>query len=237
MTSARKITTLAIVTASLFASAGIATAQTPSSGMLLGIYAFENWRGLRVTSTIPGYSADGRLFPNDVLTQVADGSLVYSARRRAAFEAAKDQIGPNRWVALEVYRPNVGLIYFWVQFTPVSGGGPLAHSQSGPSGFPGGPGAGPGVGPGAGPGGPGVAPAAAAPMKAEIRTEQERGMSARSLFNGIKQQLNPGGGRSSNFGPNPGRRNGNSGVQIQGLPREIKNFLPNRANPGSLFGR
>jgi hypothetical protein len=229
MTSARKITTLAIVTASLFASAGIATAQTPSSGMLLGIYAFENWRGLRVTGTIPGYSADGRLFPNDVLLQVADGNLVYSARRRASFEAAKDQVGPFRWVALEVYRPNVGLVYFWVQFTPVDPA-PAAYSmqQSGPGAGPAGPGAGPGAGPAA---------AAAAPMKAEIRTEQERGMSARSLFNGIKK-MNPVGPRpGNNFRPNPGKPNGNGGFPIQGLPREIRNFLPNGANPGSLFGR
>ncbi len=235
MTSARKITTLAIITASLFASAGIATAQTPSSGMLLGIYGFENWRGLRVTSTIPGYSADGRLFPNDVLTQVADGNLIYSARRRASFEAAKDQVGPYKWVALEVFRPNVGLIYFWVQFTPVGGNTPTPHMQ-GLAGGPSGPG-GPGFG-GPGLGGPGTAPAAAAaaPMKAEIRTERERGMSARSLFNGIKQQLNPGGGRPRNFRPNRGASNGNSGLPMQGLPREIKNFLPNGA-AGALFGR
>ena len=155
-------------------------AQNVPSGMLLGVYAFENFRGLRVTGTIQGYSAQGRLFPGDTLLQVSDGNSVYSARTRFEFEMAKDRIGPNRWAALEVWRPNAGLIYFWVQFTPVNNG-PAVFGADG----------------------------AAAPrqMKAEIRTEAERPAgrkSARSLFqgrsngNGQPGQSNPNAGRPGN---------------------------------------
>lgn len=102
-------------------AAGWAQAQ-PRSGMLLGVYAFPNWRGLRVVSTIPGYSAHGRLFSGDVLLRVtADGITVYPTRNHWEIEWAKDRIGPYRPAALEVYRPGIGLVYFWVEFRPIGG--------------------------------------------------------------------------------------------------------------------
>lgn len=100
---------------------------TPPSGMLLGIYAFPTWKGLRVTTTIPGYSAEGRLYRHDVLRRVtADGVAMYRTRNLWQLEHAKERIGPYRPAALEVFRPGHGLIYLWVEFRPV-GGGPAAR--------------------------------------------------------------------------------------------------------------
>ena len=113
---------LVALTLAFTTAAGVAQAA-PASGMLLGVYAFENFRGLRITDTIPGYSAEGRLFADDVLLQATtDGVDVYSIRTMPAFEFAKDRIGPNTPAAIEVFRPGVGRIYFWVEFTPVGGG-------------------------------------------------------------------------------------------------------------------
>lgn len=111
----------AVAAAALVAfTAPLAMAQTPPSGMLLGVYVFENQYGLRVTGTIPGYSAEGRLFPGDVLMQATtDGQTMYSIRTRQEIEWAKDQIGPFTPAAIEVWRPNQGLLYFWVTFQPV----------------------------------------------------------------------------------------------------------------------
>lgn len=193
MRTAFQLARPAIVTATVLICTTASMAQNVPSGMLLGVYAFENFRGLRVTGTIPGYSAQGRLFPRDTLLQVSDGTSVYSARSRFEFEVAKDRIGPNRWAALEVWRPNAGLIYFWVQFTPI-GGSPAMMSNG---------------------------TAAAPRMKAEIRTEAERPagrQSARSLFqpggnnNTQPDPSNPNAGRPDNRFPggsrNDGRLNG-----------------------------
>lgn len=115
---------------------GTASAQYPPistpSGMLLGIYAFPNQYGLRVTGTIPGYSAEGRLMPNDVLLGVSDGNNVYRIRRISDMEYAKDRIGPFRTAAIEFYRPSFGKMYAWVEFKPIDvgpGGVPTAACE------------------------------------------------------------------------------------------------------------
>ena len=140
----------ALTLASLLMTAMTVQAQAPPSGMLLGINGFENYRGLRVTSTIPGYSAEGRIFAGDVLTRVSDGNQTFSARTFHAFEMAKDIIGTDRWASLELIRPGIGPVYLWVQFTPVNvvyptpGFGQAAALQPGgvptSGGIPGGPG-------------------------------------------------------------------------------------------------
>ena len=113
--------TFLLATAVVLSSVASASAA-PSSGMLLGIYAFPNYQGLRVTRTMPEYSAHGKLFRNDVLTRVtADGVNVFTTRSMDQFEYAKDQIGPNTPASLEVFRPGVGYIYLWVEFIPVGG--------------------------------------------------------------------------------------------------------------------
>ena len=66
MTRLMQVTILGTV----FSMAGVAQAA-PSSGMLLGVYAFSNWQGLRITGTIPGYSAHGKLYKNDVLLRAS----------------------------------------------------------------------------------------------------------------------------------------------------------------------
>lgn len=102
----------------------------PSSGMLLGVYAFPNYQGLRVTGTMHGYSADGRLFPGDVLKRVtADGFNIYPTRNIWQIEHAKDMIGPNQMASLEIFRPGVGIMHLWVEFQPV--GGAVAYSVNG----------------------------------------------------------------------------------------------------------
>ncbi len=92
------------------------------SGMLLGIYTTPSQGGMRVTSLIPGYSAEGRLYPGDVLLRVAvDENQVYRVRSLYEMENAKMMIGPNREAALEIWRPSQGLVYAWVEFTPLYG--------------------------------------------------------------------------------------------------------------------
>jgi hypothetical protein len=130
------VTALAAVALMVSFTTSVANAQTPASGMLLGVYVFENQYGLRVTGTIPGYSAEGRLFPGDVLMQATtDGQTMYSIRTRQEIEWAKDQIGPFTPAAIEVWRPNQGLLYFWVTFQPVEMGpaaAAMARSSSAP---------------------------------------------------------------------------------------------------------
>lgn len=95
----------------------------PPSGLLLGIYAYENWQGLRVTATMPGYSADGRLYSGDVLLRATtDGFNMYNIGTHWGIENAKDAIGPYTPAAIEFWRPGVGLQYAWVEFMPVGGG-------------------------------------------------------------------------------------------------------------------
>jgi len=148
MTRLFQITILSTV----LSMASVANAA-PSSGMLLGVYAFSNWQGLRITGTIPGYSAHGKLYKNDVLRRVtADGVNIYDVKNHWQIEYAKDQIGPYQLASLEVFRPGQGLTYFWVEFRPV--GGVAAKSYNG----------------------------APVKMKARILTEQER-PGARELFN------------------------------------------------------
>jgi len=104
-----------------------------TSGMLLGVYATARNDGMQVTNTIPGYSAVGRLFPGDVLLQTTvDGFQVYPLRSHYEMEHAKMAIGPNREAAVEFWRPGVGLMYAWVEFTPIYA--PAAPAMSG--GFP-----------------------------------------------------------------------------------------------------
>lgn len=92
------------------------------SGMLLGIYARPENGGMQVLSTIPGYSAEGRLFPGDVLLRATvDGFQIHRLRSHYETENAKLAIGPHRQAAIEVWRPGVGLIYAWVEFTPIGG--------------------------------------------------------------------------------------------------------------------
>jgi hypothetical protein len=156
-----------------------ALAHEPSSGMLLGVYAFENHMGLRVTGTIPGYSAEGRLYANDVLTRATvDGVHVYSIRTRNEIEWAKDQIGPYTPAAIEVWRPGVGTIYFWVEFQPVGGGAAYAQSNG-----------------------------ASRQMKAQFKTEAEK-PGARALFQrggaGVSKPMPPAGNRPQRPSPPQG---------------------------------
>ena len=124
MKIATTATALVVLSIASFAQAA------PSSGMLLGVYAFPNYQGLRVTGTIHGYSAEGRLFPGDVLKRVtADGIHIYPTYSHGQIEYAKDQIGPYQMASLEIFRPGVGIMYLWVEFQPV--GGAVAYSVSG----------------------------------------------------------------------------------------------------------
>ncbi|TWT49871.1 hypothetical protein KOR42_38230 [Thalassoglobus neptunius] len=100
------------------------------SGLLLGVYVQAVNQGMYVTSTIPGYSAVGRLHPGDILMRAtADGQVIYNLRSLRELEMAKSAIGPNREAAIEFFRPGYGVQYAWVEFTPLMG--PAAVSSSG----------------------------------------------------------------------------------------------------------
>ncbi len=122
-----------VATLALAFTASFAQAQDFSnvtSGMLLGIYSQAYNGGMQVTSLIPGYSAEGRLYPGDVLRRATvDGANIYYTRSHYEMENTKRMIGANRDAALEIFRPGVGLVYVWVQFTPLYG--PAAVSSTG----------------------------------------------------------------------------------------------------------
>jgi hypothetical protein len=91
------------------------------SGLLLGIYASPEQGGMKVQQVIPGYSAQGRLFPGDVLMRATiDGAMIYSLRSLYEMENAKTAIGANQQAAVEIYRPGSGYLYAWVEFTPIT---------------------------------------------------------------------------------------------------------------------
>ena len=119
--------TLTLVLFGLITSQLAANDFHTKSGLLLGIYASPGSGGMRVSDTIPGYSAEGRLFPGDVLLRTTvDGFQIYRLRTHFEMENAKIAIGPNREAAVELWRPGVGIIYAWVEFSPV--GGPAVYS-------------------------------------------------------------------------------------------------------------
>lgn len=121
------MTALTLVLAT--SAAAHAQYENVRSGMLLGVYATPANGGMRVTSTIPGYSAQGRLFPGDVLMRATvDGWTMYNLRSHWEMENAKMAIGANRDAAIEVWRPGHGYIYFTVQFTPLNA--PAAHGPA-----------------------------------------------------------------------------------------------------------
>ena len=199
--------------------AGSAAQAAPTSGMLLGIYAFPNWQGLRVTGTIPGYSANGRLFRDDVLVRVAaDDGRVFETQTRWQLEYAKDQIGPYRPAALEVNRPGIGMIYLWVEFQPIGGAAQqYQHDQFSPSA------AASSTRSFAADSAPAAAPRK---MEAKIFTEQER-PGARALFNG-------GARPQASSQPAP-QATAEPAASVAPQPPTRVNRLP--GNAASLFGR
>lgn len=107
------------------------------SGLLLGVYANASYDGMRVTGTIPGYSAVGRLYAGDVLVRATtDGVTVYDLKSHWAMENAKSAIGPNRPAAIEIFRPGQGYLYAWVEFSPLSGPAMTYSMQGGRSSAP-----------------------------------------------------------------------------------------------------
>jgi hypothetical protein len=124
------VVALAVTVAGSISAVEAQNYDNVSSGMLLGIYAHSCGHGLQVTSTIPGYTAEGRLFKGDVLKRATvDGEVIYDLRSLYEMENAKMAIGPNREAAIEFYRPGEGMMYAWVQFSPLYG--PAAVSTAG----------------------------------------------------------------------------------------------------------
>ena len=98
-----------------------ASTQVPPSGLKLGANLFPVPGGLRVQYTEPGTPAARLLLPGDILTRASDGTWIYLLRTPGDMEAFKNSVGPGRYGVIEVYRRNIGTIYFWVSFTPVGG--------------------------------------------------------------------------------------------------------------------
>jgi hypothetical protein len=86
-------------------------------GTMLGIYAVESPHGLRVVGTVDGFSAHGRLLPNDILMRAtADNLPIFSINTHERMEYAKMMIGANRIAGIEFFRPGVGNMYAWMTF-------------------------------------------------------------------------------------------------------------------------
>jgi hypothetical protein len=224
--------TLAALLVAQVATAQVATAQdyrNVTSGMLLGIYTTPAQGGMQVTSLIPGYSAQGRLFPGDVLVRVAVSEQeVYRVRSLQELESAKMAIGPNREAAVELWRPNVGLLYAWVEFTPIYGpaAAPQASYQPQPQpGYQLQPGyqPQPAYQPQPGYGSPSPAPAAAVRnFGAQFKMESEKS-GARAMFQGSQ-----GNGRQSNHGSHNGAN------QVR---RQVQQVIQSQQDLSRLFGR
>lgn len=208
----------ATLLATQVATTQVATAQdyrNVTSGMLLGIYTTPAQGGMQVTSLIPGYSAQGRLFPGDVLLRVAVSEQeVYRVRSLQELESAKTVIGPNREAAVELWRPNVGLLYAWVEFTPIYG--PAAASQ--PSYQPQ-----PGSQPQPGYGSPAPAPAAAVKsFGAQFKMESEK--------SGARAMFNPGRG-------NQGGNNNSNNNNYYRTRQQVQKVIQTHQDLSRLFGR
>ncbi|MFN9719627.1 MAG: hypothetical protein ACK58L_13085 [Planctomycetota bacterium] len=128
----RRIILTALLALTLTTTCAFATDfRNVRSGLLLGIYAAPNAGGMQVTGIIPGYSAEGRLFSGDILRRTTvDGLTIYSLRSTYEIENAKSAIGPNRMAAVEIERPGIGLIYAWVEFTPIVAPAYSAHAAT-----------------------------------------------------------------------------------------------------------
>lgn len=206
--------TLAAVLMAQAIASQVALAQDFSnvrSGMLLGIYTSPGYGGMQVSSLIPGYSAEGRLYPGDVLLRVAvDQNQVYRVRSLYEMENAKSSIGPNREAALEIWRPNQGVIYAWVEFTPLYGPSAAATAAYGAT-----------------------APAQKS-YAAQFRMESEKS-GARALFQGKPSGGYPSQGGKGNAGNFPGKSVPPQFPNIK-VP-QVK--LPNlgHVDPSRLFNR
>ena len=123
---------LLLTVSSVFSTSAVAADFSGvTSGLLLGVYASPGQGGMRVNSTIPGYSAQGRLFPGDVLLRATmDGWTMYNLRSHHEMENAKMAIGPGREAAVEIWRPGHGMIYAWVEFTPLYSAHAIAYSSA-----------------------------------------------------------------------------------------------------------
>lgn len=115
----------ALLAALLHVGAGTSAAQPfhdpfaghNAGGTMLGIYAVESLHGLRVVGTVDGYSAHGRLLPNDILLRAtADNLPIFSINTHERMEYAKAMIGANRIAAIEFFRPGEGNMYAWMTF-------------------------------------------------------------------------------------------------------------------------
>lgn len=127
----RSLCSMIVALAVLTQIAGAQDFSNVKSGLLLGIYAVPSQGGMRVTGIIPGYSAQGRLFPGDVLLRTTiDGVTMYRLRTHYEMENAKIAIGANQQAAVEFWRPNVGLMYAWVEFTPIYGPASAPQGQA-----------------------------------------------------------------------------------------------------------
>lgn len=214
-----------LVVAFLAHVAGAQDFSQVRSGMLMGIYTSAGQGGMQVSGLIPGYSAQGRLQPGDVLLRVAvDENSVYRLRSLYELENAKLAIGPHREAALELWRPQVGLMYAWIEFTPIYGPAspavvsPAAVSPAGVA-----PVAGGGVpmpavirsqGNVRGGGQPNVAPAAGAVRSyaAQFKLESEKA-GARAMFQKQPATGLPIGGGNRSGGGTPTTGNPNRGSQ------------------------
>jgi hypothetical protein len=121
----RTLSLAALLAAMLHVGAGTSVAQPgfhpyggPNpGGTTLGIYAVETLHGLRVMGTIDGFSAHGRLLPNDILIRATAENLpIFSITTHDRMEYAKAMIGANRLAAIEFFRPGVGNMYAWMTF-------------------------------------------------------------------------------------------------------------------------
>lgn len=102
-------------------SAGATDFRSIKSGLLLGAYASPAQGGMEITGLIPGFSAEGHLLTGDVLIRATtNGLTMHQLRSNYEMENAKQAIGANRQTAIEILRPGQGLIYAWVEFTPVA---------------------------------------------------------------------------------------------------------------------
>ena len=101
------------------------------SGLHLGVYATPAGGGMEVTRLMPGYSAEGRLLPGDILMRATtDGLIIHQLSSTDELEIAKQAIGANRPAAVEILRPGQGLIYAWIKFTAIAAPAPARSIQN-----------------------------------------------------------------------------------------------------------
>ena len=101
------------------------------TGLNLGVWVYQTRWGMKVDSVYRNTPAwDVGMRRGDIVMSfkvknhgLFGGYREYQTKSLRQLREAKSQIGPNRWIAVKVWRPGHGYWYPWLEFQIAAGGG------------------------------------------------------------------------------------------------------------------